>query len=64
MHLWTLVRVEGVEPKNNDAEWALRHGVIYSKTSGGTNSESGSRYVQRMLSVVATCRQRGIIVLD
>jgi transposase len=63
-HLWTFVRVEGVEPANNDAECALRHGVIYRKTSGGTNSESGSRFVERILSVVATCRQREINVLD
>jgi transposase len=63
-HLWTFVRVEGVEPTNNDAERALRHGVIYRKLSGGTESESGSRFVERMLSVVATCRQQDINVLD
>jgi transposase len=63
-HLWTFVRVEGVEPTNNHAERALRHGVIYRKTSGGTDSESGSRFVERMLSVVATCRQQGVNVLD
>src|SRR3954453_24225638 len=63
-HLWTFVRVEGVEPTNNDAERALRHGVIYRKLSGGTDSESGSRFVERMLSVVASCRQQDIHVLD
>ena len=63
-HLWTFVRVEGVEPTNNDAERALRHGVIYRKLSGGTASESGSRFVERMLSVVATCRQQDLNVLD
>ena len=63
-HLWTFVRVEGIEPTNNDAERALRHGVIYRKTSGGTASESGSRFVERMLSVVATCRQQNVNVLD
>ena len=63
-HLWTFVRVEGIEPTNNDAERALRHGVIYRKTSGGTDSESGSRFVERILSVVATCRQQDINVLD
>jgi transposase len=64
IHLWTFVRVEGVEPTNNDAERALRHGVIYRKLSGGTESEAGSRFVERMLSVVATCRQQEINVLD
>src|SRR6516162_5098175 len=63
-HLWTFVRVEGVEPTNNEAERSLRHAVIYRKTSGGTDSESGSRFVERMLSVVATCRQQEINALD
>ena len=63
-HLWTFVRVEGIEPTNNDAERALRHGVIYRKLSGGTDSESGSRFVERILTVVATCRQQDINVLD
>jgi transposase len=63
-HLWTFVRVEGVEPTNNDAERALRHGVIYRKLSGGTASEAGSRFVERMLTVVVTCRQQKVNVLD
>jgi transposase len=63
-HLWTFVRVAGIEPTNNDAERALRHGVIDRKTSGGTDSASGSRFVERMLTVVATCRQQEINVLD
>jgi transposase len=63
-HLWTFVRVEGVEPTNNDGERALRHGVISRKLSGGTDGEAGSRFVERMLSVVATCRQQEINVLD
>jgi transposase len=63
-HLWTFVRAEGIEPTNNDAERALRHGVIYRKLSGGTDSEAGSRFVERMLTVVATCRQQNVDVLD
>src|SRR5205823_9432263 len=50
-HLWTFVRVEGVEPTNNDAERALRHGVIYRKLSGGTESEPGCRSRARKSSV-------------
>ena len=41
-----------------------RHGVIWRKTSSGTDGEAGSRFVERMLTVVATCRQRGRDVLD
>jgi len=58
--LWTFTRFEGVEPTNNAAERALRHGVIYRKLSYGTASESGSRFVERILSVVATARQQGL----
>jgi transposase len=61
--LWTFTRVAAVEPTNNAAERALRHAVIWRRISGGTDSEAGSRYVERMLSAVATCRQQGRSVL-
>jgi transposase len=61
---WTFVRVPGVEPTNNTAERALRHAVIWRRVSGGTDSRAGSRFVERMLSAVATCRQHGRDVLD
>ncbi len=54
--LWTFVEIEGVEPTNNSAERAVRHGVIYRKLSGGTKSEAGSRFVERILTVHATLR--------
>ena len=62
--LWTFARVQGVEPTNNAVERALRHAVIWRRISGGTDSAEGSRFVERMLSVVATCRQQEINVLD
>jgi transposase len=62
--LWTFTRVDGVEPTNNAAERALRHAVIWRRISGGTDSEGGSRFVERMLSVVATCRQQKRNVLE
>lgn len=55
-HLWTFTRVEGIEPTNNTAERALRPAVIYRKLSFGTQSASGSRYLERLLSVSETCR--------
>jgi transposase len=61
--LWTFVRVPGVEPTNNTAERALRHAVLWRKSSGGTDSAAGSRFAERLLSVVATCRQQGRHVL-
>jgi transposase len=62
--LWTFVRVAGVEPTNNAAERALRHAVCWRKTSYGTDSATGSRFVERVLTVVATCRQQGRGVLE
>jgi transposase len=62
--LWTFVHVEGVEPTNNGPERALRHAVIWRRISGGTDSVHGSRFVERMLTVVATCRQQKRNVLD
>lgn len=58
VRLWVFVDVEGVEPTNNAAERALRHAVIWRKLSFGTQSASGSRFVERMLSVIETCRQQ------
>jgi len=57
--LWTFTRYAGVEPTNNAVERALRHGVIWRKLCYGTASEAGSRFVERILTVVATARQQG-----
>jgi transposase len=62
--LWTFARVEGVEPTNNGAERALRPAVLWRKGSFGSASEAGSRFAERLLTVVATCRQQGREVLD
>lgn len=57
--LWTFVRVKGVEPTNNAAERALRRAVLWRRKSFGTQSETGSRFVERILTVVTTLRQQG-----
>ena len=57
-NLWTFVDVQGVEPTNNAAEQALRHAVIWRKLSFGTQSVSGSRFVERLLTVIETCRRQ------
>ena len=61
--LWTFARIDGIEPTNNAAERALRHAVLWRKASHGTESEAGSRFVENILTVVATCRQQGRNVL-
>ena len=57
--LWTFARVPGVEPTNNHAERGLRGAVIYRKLSLGTQSESGERAIERLLSASVTCRLQG-----
>ena len=51
--------VDGVEPTNNAAERALRHGVLWRKHSHGPKSIAGCTYLACIWSVVETCRQRG-----
>lgn len=62
--LWTFVRHEGVEPTNNTAERAIRPGVLWRKGSFGTQSAEGSRFVEAMMTVVATLKQQHRNVLD
>lgn len=61
--LWTFVDDPAVEPTNNEAERALRHAVILRKLSFGTQSERGSRFIERMLSAVDTLRKQDRDVL-
>jgi transposase len=56
--LFTFVLATGVEPTNNAAERALRGAVIWRKISFGTDNEHGSRFVERILTVVATLKQQ------
>jgi transposase len=62
--LWTFADAEGVEPTNNAAEHRIRHGVMWRKTSFGTDSPNGSRFVERILTVVTTLRMQRRNVLD
>jgi transposase len=62
--LWTFVDVAGVEPTNNAAERVLRQAVLWRKKSFGTRGAQGSRFVERLLTVVASCRLQGRNVLD
>lgn len=62
--LWTFVDKTGIEPTNNHAERELRAVVIWRKTSLGTQSDRGNRFVERMATVVATLRKHDRSVLD
>jgi transposase len=62
--LWTFVTHEGVEPTNNYMERLLRRAVLWRRRSFGCNSEAGCRFVERILTVVQTCRLRGRNTLE
>lgn len=61
--LFTFIDQDGVEPTNNAAERALRRSVIWRKLSFGTQSDAGSRFAERILTVVATARAQKINLL-
>jgi transposase len=62
--LWTFIYTEGIEPTNNAAERAIRPAVLWRKNSFGSQSEAGSLFVARMMTVVSTLRAQGRQVLD
>jgi transposase len=62
--IWTFVRVDGLDPTNNQAERALRPVVLWRNSSLGTQTPEGSLYAERVLTAVATLRQHGRNVLE
>jgi transposase len=54
--LFTFIDVERVEPTNNAAERAVRFAVLWRKGCFGSDSERGSRFVERFLTVRSTLR--------
>ena len=54
--LWKFVDKLGVEPTNNIAERVLRKIVMWRKVCFGTWSVNGTLYLERVMTVVATCR--------
>lgn len=62
--LWVFLRVEGVEPTNNKAERALRPLVILKRIFQRLPSVEGKRFFERLLSLGATARIRGVAYYD
>jgi transposase len=62
--LWAFVAMEGVEPTNNHAERVQRLAVLYRKNCFGCHSDSGCRFVERLLTVVQTLRLQRRSVLQ
>lgn len=61
---WAFIDTKGVEPTNNFGERQIRHAVLWRKGSFGTDSASGSRFVERLLTTIATLRQQDRNVLE
>ena len=62
--MWLFVTIVGVEPTNNAAERAIRPAVIWRRTSFGSQTEAGSHFVARMLTVVTTLKSQKRNVLE
>jgi transposase len=54
------VKNPGLPATNNEAERALRWAVIFRKITFGTRTSEGSRSYAALISVIETCRLRGI----
>lgn len=64
LYLWPFVYDRYVEPTNNAAERIIRQAVIWRKLSFGTQSKRGAIYVERILTVCATCRLQGRSIIE
>lgn len=62
--LWTFLYKKDVEPTNNHIEGLLRPGVLWRKNAFGCHSETGCRFVERILTVVQTLRLQKRSALD
>ena len=64
--LWTFADVPDahIDPTNNTAERAMRHPVLTRRIQGGSQSQRGNRWVERIQSVRETCRLQDRRVLD
>ena len=62
--IWRFLETDGIEPTNNLAERLIRTIAIWKKTSFGTQSKAGSLYMEKIMTVVATCKLQGKNILD
>jgi transposase len=63
-HVLRFLYVDGLDATNNQAERQLRPGVITRKTSGCNRTHSGAEAHSILGSILATCRQQAIPILD
>ena len=63
-HLLRFLYVDGLDATNNLAERQLRPGVIIRKTNGCNRTKGGAEAHSILTSVMVTCRQHSIPILD
>ena len=63
-HLLRFLYVDGLDATNNLAERQLRPGVIIRKTNGCNRANSGAEAHSILTSILVTCRQHSIPILD
>ena len=61
--LWSFVDIDGVDPTNNHAERELRAFVLWRRRSFGSQSERGSLFAERLMTVTHTARKQNKNVL-
>lgn len=62
--IWTFTRHQGCPTTNNLAERRVRPAVLWRKGSFGTQSDRGSRFLERILTVVQTLRLQARSLVD
>jgi len=63
-HLLRFLYVDGLDATNNLAERQLRPGVIIRKTNGCNRSKAGAQTHSVLASILVTCRQHSVPILD
>lgn len=62
--MWLFLDEPDLAPTNNLSERRLRHPVLWRNGSFGTDSPTGSRFVERILTTVATLTSQDPAALD
>jgi uncharacterized coiled-coil protein SlyX len=63
-HLLRFLHADGLDPTNNQAERMLRPAVITRKTNGCNRTERGALAHAILASILVTCRQQGISIVE
>jgi transposase len=62
--LFTFVKRKGVPWHNNDAERAIRQGVLHRKNTGGRRTWGGARVLEILLTIFEPAKKKGIPFIE